>query len=74
MKTASIILFTADLLKVLYRGFTKVAQEKGTDKEELEIKEENRRTVHWQPYVGIGMLLVAGAFLVYGRKKSPMVL
>jgi hypothetical protein len=70
MKTAGIIIFTIDLLMTLYTGFTSVTQEKVVDLEELEITKDNRHTLDWQPYVGIGMMVIGGAFLVLGRKKS----
>jgi len=70
MKTAGIILFTIDLLKTLYTGFTNVTQEKVVDMEEFEIKKENQHTVDWQPYIGIGMMVIGGAFFILGRKKS----
>jgi hypothetical protein len=69
MKTTGIIIFTLDLLKTLYTGLTNVTQEKVVDLEELEIKKENQHTVDWQPYIGIGMMIIGGTFLILGRKK-----
>jgi hypothetical protein len=70
MKTAGIIIFTIDLLATLYTGFTNVNQEKVVDLEELEIKKDNQHTVDWQSYIGIGMMVFGGAFLILSRKKS----
>jgi hypothetical protein len=70
MKTAGLVIFTIDLLKTLYTGFTIVAKEKVVDLEELEITKDNQHTVNWQPYVGIGMMVIGGAVLMLGRKKS----
>jgi hypothetical protein len=70
MKTAGIIIFTIDLLNALYTGFTKDTQEKFVGLEELEIKKDYQHIVDWQPYVGIGMMVIGGAFLILGRKKS----
>jgi hypothetical protein len=69
MKTTGIIIFPLDLLKTLYTGLTNVTQEKVVDLEELEIKKENQHTVDWQPYIGIGMMIIGGTFLILGRKK-----
>jgi hypothetical protein len=69
MKTAGIIIFTMDLLKTLYTGYTNVSKEKETELEELKKKKNNRYKGNWQPYAGIGMMVVGGAFLVLGRKK-----
>jgi hypothetical protein len=70
MKTAGIIIFTIDLLKTLYKGFINVTEEKVVDMEELEITKDNQHMVDWQPYIGIGMMVIGGAFLILGRKKS----
>ena len=70
MKTAGIIIFTIDLLKSLYTGFINVTEEKVVDMEELEITKDNQHTVDWHPYIGIGMMVIGGAFLILGRKKS----
>jgi hypothetical protein len=70
MKTASIIIFTVDLLKTLYTGYTNVSKENKADLEELKKKKHDQRTLNWQPYAGIGMMVIGGAFLVLGRKKS----
>jgi len=70
MKTAGIIIFTMDLLKTLYTGYTNVSQEKKADLEEIKKKKNIVKKVNWQPYAGIGMMVLGGAFLVLGRKKS----
>jgi hypothetical protein len=70
MKTAGIIFFTMDLLQTLYTGYSNVSKEKEADLEELKKKKHNQRTLNWQPYAGIGMMVIGGAFLVLGRKKS----
>ena len=70
MKTAGIIFFTMDLIKTLYTGYTNVSKEREADKDELKKKKYNQRTLNWQPYAGIGMMVLGGAFLVLGRKKS----
>jgi hypothetical protein len=70
MKTASIIIFTVDLLKTLYTGYSNVSKENKADLEELKKKKHDQRTLNWQPYAGIGMMVIGGAFLVLGRKKS----
>jgi hypothetical protein len=37
---------------------------------ELEITKDNQHAVHWQPYVGIGMMVIGGVVLILDRKKS----
>jgi len=70
MRTAGIIFFTMDLLKTLYTGYTNVSKENEEDMAELKKKKHNQRPLNWQPYAGIGMMVIGGAFLVLGRKKS----
>ncbi len=70
MKTAGIIILVVGLLMTLYTGFTYVTKEKVVDLGELEITKDNQHTVHWQPYVGIGIMVIGGAVLILGRKKS----
>ena len=70
MKTTGIIFFTMDLLKTLYTGYTNVSSEQEADLKELNKKKHNQHTVNWQPYAGIGMMVIGGAILVLGRKKS----
>jgi uncharacterized membrane protein YidH (DUF202 family) len=70
MKTAGIIILIVGLLMTLYTGFTYVTKEKVVDLGELEITKDNEHNVHWQPYVGIGMMVIGGVVLILGRKKS----
>jgi len=70
MKTAGIIIFTFDLLKILYKSFTDVTQKDVVDLEEFETAKDSQHTISWQPYVGIGMILIGSVLLSLGRKKS----
>jgi hypothetical protein len=70
LKTAGIIILIVGLLMTLYTGFTYVTKEKVVDLGELEITKDNQHTVNWQPYIGIGVMVIGGAFLMLGRKKS----
>jgi hypothetical protein len=70
MKTLSVIIFSIDLLKTIYTGFINISQEKVTELEESKKKQDNQPVVNWKPYIGIGMMVVGGAFLVLGRKKT----
>lgn len=54
----------------LYTGFTYVTKEKVVDLGELEITKDNQHTVNWTPYIGIGVMVIGGAVLILGRKKS----
>jgi len=69
MKTTGIIMLIVGLVMTLYTGFTYVTQDKVVDIGELEITAENQHTVAWQPYVGIGVMVIGGALLLIERKK-----
>jgi len=69
MKTAGIIIFIVGLLMTLYTGFTYVTKEKVVDLGEIEITKDNQHTVNWQPYVGIGAMVIGGGVLILGKKK-----
>ena len=70
MKTAGIIILMAGLVMTLYAGTAYVAKEKVVDVGELESTRESQHVVNWQPYVGIGVMVIGGAFVMLGRKKS----
>ena len=70
MKTAGIILLVVGLFMTLYTGFTFVTKEKVVDLEELQITKDNQHAINWEPYVGIGAMVIGGALLMFGRKKS----
>jgi len=69
VKTAGIILLVVGLVMTLYTGFTYVTKEKVVDLGKLEITTEDQHSVQWQPYVGIGTMVIGGALLLLGRKK-----
>ncbi len=70
MKTAGIIIFIVGLFMTLYTGFTYFTKEKVVDLGEIEITKDNQHTVNWQPYVGIGAMVIGGAVFILGGKKS----
>lgn len=71
MKTSGILLLIAGLLMTLYAGFTYITKEKSVGMGQVEITEDREHAVNWQPYIGIGVMVIGGAFLFLGRKKSP---
>jgi uncharacterized protein YhfF len=73
MNTAGTILFSIKLLKLLYKGFNNVTKENGKDnvllKEKLEPVKTRHAAVHWPSCVGLGMVLIGGSLLIFGKKK-----
>ena len=70
MKIAGIIILIVGVLMTVYTGFTYVTKEKIVDVGELQITKDKEHFVNWQPYVGIGLMVIGGAVLIFGRKKS----
>jgi hypothetical protein len=70
MKQAGVIILIVGLLMTLYTGFTYVTKEKVVDLGPLEITKDNTHTVNWQPYAGVGIMVIGGVVLLLGRKKS----
>jgi len=70
VKTAGIIILVVGLFMTLYTGFTYITKDKVVDLGELQITKDNHHSVNWQPYIGIGVMVIGGAFLTFGRKKS----
>jgi drug/metabolite transporter (DMT)-like permease len=71
LKTAGIVLLVLGLLMTLYTGFTHVTKDKVVDLGDLQITKDKEHSVNWQPYLGVGAMIIGGVVLVLGRKKSP---
>jgi membrane-associated HD superfamily phosphohydrolase len=54
----------------LYAGFTYFTREKVADLEGREITKDSQNTVNWQPYVGIGLMIIGGVVLVLGMNRK----
>lgn len=70
MKIAGAIILIVGLLMTVYTGFTYVTKEKVVDLGAVEITRDKDNSVNWQPYVGIGTMVIGAGILVFGRKKS----
>jgi len=71
VKTAGIVILIIGLFMTVYTGFTYVTKEKVVDLGVVEITKDKEHTLDVKPYVGIGTMIIGGAFLVLSRKKSP---
>ena len=70
MKNAGIVILLVGLLMTTYTGFTYFTREKVVDIGQLEITKENQHSVNWQPYVGIGIMIIGGVVLVLGVNRK----
>jgi uncharacterized membrane protein len=71
LKTAGIILLILGLAMTLYTGFTYVTKDKVVEVGDLVITKDKEHSVNWQPYLGIGVMIIGGVVLIMSRKKSP---
>ena len=70
MKKAGIIIFLIGLVMTMYTGFTYVTKEKVVDIGDIQITRDNDHTVNWQPYLGVGIMIVGGAVYFLDKKKT----
>ena len=70
LKKAGIITLIVGLFLTLYSVFTYVTREKVADLGILEISKDKHQTVNWQPYVGIGIMIIGGVVLVLGVNRK----
>ena len=70
MKTAGIVILILGLLMTLYTGFTYVTKDKVVELGDLVLTKDKEHSVNWQPYLGIGVMIIGGVVLIMSRKKS----
>jgi len=69
LKTAGIIILMLGLAMTLYTGFTYVTKDKVVELGDLVITKDKEHSVNWQPYLGIGVMIIGGVVLIMSRKK-----
>ena len=69
MKIAGLIILIGGLLVSVYTGFLYIARERavGIGDPGMTI---NDQSIYWQPYLGIGVMVVGGACFMLGRNKK----
>ena len=70
MKNLGIILLVVGLVMTLYTGFNYITKEKVVDLGPIEISKDNNHAVVWQPYVGVGVMILGGVLVMVNRKSS----
>ena len=72
MKIVGMILLIVGLAMTIYTGFTYVTKEKVVDIGDLKITKDEDHTVNWQPYFGLGVMIVGALVVLTSRNKSPL--
>ena len=70
MKTAGLVILGIGLILTLYTGFYYVTKEKVVDLGSVEVTADKEHSKHWSPVVGIVVMIIGGAIVVFGNKKS----
>ena len=69
MKNLGIILLIVGILLTVYSTFSFFTKEKVVDIGKLEISKQEKHTVNWSPFVGIGLIVAGGIVLMQANKK-----
>jgi uncharacterized membrane protein YidH (DUF202 family) len=69
MKKAGIVIIAIGLLFTIITGFKYFTREKIIDVGSLKISTSVPHRVNWSPFLGVGMMVVGGAILVFGKKN-----
>lgn len=69
MKKAGIVIIVIGLLFTIITGFKYFTREKIVDVGKLKISASVPHRVNWSPFLGVGIMVVGGAMLVFGKKS-----
>jgi len=68
MKRAGIAIIIVGLLFTIITGFKYFTREKVLDIGSLKITASEPHRVNWSPALGVGIMVVGGALLLFGKK------
>jgi hypothetical protein len=68
LKKAGIAIIIVGLLFTIITGFKYFTREKVLDIGSLKITASEPHRVNWSPALGVGIMLVGGAMLLFGKK------
>ncbi len=69
MKKAGIIILVIGLVITLITGFNFVTKEKVLEVGELQITRDKQHSLAWSPVVGVVVMVIGGAVLLFGVHK-----
>ena len=69
MKKAGIIILVIGLVITLITGFNFVTKEKVLEVGELQITRDKQHSLAWSPVVGVVVMVIGGAVLLFGTHK-----
>lgn len=69
MKRAGIIILVIGILITAFTGFNYVTKKKIVDIGNVEISQDKNHRLSWSPLIGVAVILIGGAVLLYGVKR-----
>ncbi len=69
LKFIGIIIMAVGLIMTLYTGFNYVTREKIVDIGGIEISADKNKTVSWDSFMGVGIMVIGGVVFLAGKKK-----
>jgi hypothetical protein len=70
MKTAGIVILVLGLLMTVYTGVSYITRETVVDAGPIQIMRDDEHSFNWEPYIGVGLMIIGGGALIFGRKGS----
>jgi len=70
VKIAAIVLIAGGILGLVYGGFSYTKESHEAKIGPIELSVKDRRTVNVPAWAGVGAIVIGGALLLFGGKKS----
>jgi len=70
VKIAAIVLIVGGILGLVYGGFTYTRQTHEAKLGPIELSVKDKQTVNVPVWAGVGAIVIGGALLLFGSKKS----
>lgn len=68
MRKAGIILLIVGLVVTLITGVSFFTKEKVLDVGKIEITKDEKHTATWSPMLGVGIMILGGALILFNKK------
>ncbi len=69
LKTAGILIIAIGLSITLYTGLDYISRDKIIDIGGLEVTTEKNKSVKWESFIGVGIMVVGGLVYLTGKMK-----
>jgi len=69
MKRVGIVILVIGILITVFTGFNYVTKKKVVDIGNMEIMQDKNHRLTWSPLIGVAVIVIGGAVLLYGTKR-----